>query len=304
MRRLLSSAALTLLLCAGLVATPVTAQPLPLRIDLPDGWQPEGIAVSRGFLYSGSLVGGGIYRADLHSGAGSVLPGTQGIAAVGLAISPDGRLLFAAGGPTGTATVIDVQSGATVATYDLTDAAETFVNDVVVTPDAAWFTDSVNQVLYRVALERDGRPGAATTVPLTGDIAYSDGFNVNGIEAAGGGDVLILVQSNTGQLFAVDADSGVAAEIDLGGDDVSNGDGILLRGRTLYVVENFDQVITTVQLSPDLASGRVVAHTSDPGFDVPTTIARRGAWLYAINARFSTTPTPDTAYWITVLRLP
>src|SRR5512138_81798 len=98
-------------------------------------------------------------------------------------------------------------------------------------------------------------PSSATAAPLTGDIAYSDGFNVNGIEAAGGGDVLILVQSNTGQLFAVDADSGVAAEIDLGGDDVSNGDGILLRGRTLYVVENFDQVITTVQLSPDLASG-------------------------------------------------
>ncbi|HEY8340650.1 MAG TPA: hypothetical protein VIK95_12315 [Egibacteraceae bacterium] len=302
MRRLLS-AAVVALACLALVA-PAAAQPLPSRIDLPDGWQPEGVAIARGFLYSGSLAGRGIYRVDLRTGRGSVLPGTQGREAVGLAASPDGRLLFVAGGGSGTATVYDLDRGTTVATYDLTDAPATFVNDVIVTDDAAWFTDSVNQVLYRVALGRDGRPGAATTVPLTGDIAYDDGFNVNGIEATRGGDVLILVQSNTGELFAVDAATGVADEIDLGGDDVSNGDGILLRGRTLYVVENFDQEITTVTLSPDLSRGTVVARTSDPGFDIPTTIARRGAWLFAANARFTTTPAPDTEYWITVLRLP
>jgi len=57
-----------------------------------------------------------------------------------------------------------------------------------------------------------------------------------------------------------------------------------------------------VQLAPDLASGRIVGTISSPGFDVPTTIARFGDRLYAVNARFSTPPTPTTPYSIVQVR--
>ena len=40
---------------------------------------------------------------------------------------------------------------------------------------------------------------------------------------------------------------------------------------------------------------------TDPNFDVPTTVGVFGSSLYAVNARFTTPPTPDTTY--TVVRV-
>ena len=53
-----------------------------------------------------------------------------------------------------------------------------------------------------------------------------------------------------------------------------------------------------MKLSHDLASGKVKRTITDPGFDVPTTIAEHGNQLYAVNARFTTPPTPTTTYTI------
>jgi len=75
---------------------------------------------------------------------------------------------------------------------------------------------------------------------------------------------------------------------------VTNGDGILLAGRTLYVVRNQNNLIAVVRLAPDLGSGTVTRTITNPNFDVPTTIARHGSRLYAVNARFTTPPGPTT----------
>ena len=85
----------------------------------------------------------------------------------------------------------------------------------------------------------------------------------------------------------------------LGGATVANGDGLLLRGRTLYVVRNRGNRIAVVRLSADLASGRVARTITSSQFSVPTTLARIGNRLYAVNARFGTTATARTRYWIT-----
>jgi hypothetical protein len=92
--------------------------------------------------------------------------------------------------------------------------------------------------------------------------------------------------------------AGDTTEIDLGGQTVQNGDGILLLGRTLYVVRNQNNEIAVVQLGKSLASGTVARTITSPGFDVPTTIDRHGTRLYAVNARFGTTPTPTTTYTV------
>lgn len=271
----------------------------PDRIELPQGYQPEGIAGGRGTtFYVGSLANGGLYRGDLATGAGDVVnPGEAGATTVGLAVDRHERV-FAAGGRTGQARVFDGRTGELLTVYQLTTATA-FVNDVVVAGDSAWFTDSVNPVLYRVPLDL----GPAQTVPLTGDLAYTTGFNVNGIDATPDGDTLVLVQSNTGRLFTADA-SGVTAAIDLDGETVRNGDGILLDGRTLYVLQNRDNRLAVVELSPDLSTGEVVARVGHAGFDVPTTLDRFGSRLYAVNARFGTPPTAETAYWVTGLSRP
>jgi sugar lactone lactonase YvrE len=292
----------TLLLLASLAAVAVAGaqagseQSFPATIRLPDGFQPEGIAIAGNTFYVGSIPTGAIYRGDLRTGKGAVLvAGGSGKAAIGVEANR-GRL-FVAGGPTGKAFVYSATTGRELASYQLTTAA-TFVNDVVVTRTAAWFTDSVNKVLYRVPLGPNGRPGSASavrTVPLTGAIVYVAGFNVNGIDATPDGKRLVLVQSNTGKLFSATPD-GVTREIDLGGGSVPSGDGLLLEGKTLFVVQNFANKIARIVLSPGLTSGRITGLITDSDFDVPTTIDDHGTRLYAVNARFSTPPTPTTRY--------
>lgn len=51
----------------------------------------------------------------------------------------------------------------------------------------------------------------------------------------------------------------------------------------------------------DLTAGTVKQRISNDDFDIPTTIDDFGHRLYAVNARFDTAPTPDTASWITAV---
>ena len=86
----------------------------------------------------------------------------------------------------------------------------------------------------------------------------------------------MVVQSNTGKLFSVNARTGVTDEIELaGGETVVNGDGILLDGKKLYVVRNQNNEVAVVQLGHRLDSGRIVARLTDPALDIPTTIAEQ-----------------------------
>jgi streptogramin lyase len=279
---------------ASLVAAPMAgAAAYPELIPLPTGFQPEGIAVGAGpTAYVGSLADGDVYRIDLRTGAGETFVEGPGSAAVGLAVGRAGGLLWVAGGPSGQARAYDTATGELVADYDLGGG---FVNDVVATREAAFFTDSFAPVLYRVELTASGRPGPAEAVPLVG-FPNVAGFNANGIVAAPDGSRLIVVNSATGQLFRVDPDDGTATEIDLGGANVGNGDGLVLTGTRLFVVQNVSNQITELQLAPDWSSASIVDVITDPAFDIPSTAARFGPALYAVNARFNTPPGPDVDY--------
>jgi len=274
----------------------------PDRILLPNAFQPEGIAARGDFIYVGSIPSGAVYRADITTGTGSVLvPARAGRASIGLKVDSRGRI-FVAGGGTGKAFVYDAATGQDLASYTLTLANPTFVNDVVLTSDAAWFTDSRNPVLYRVPLPADGSIAGQETVStltLSGDFQNVAGVNnLNGIASTG--QMLIVVQSNTGFLFSVDPATGVTRKIDLGAETVVNGDGILLEGQTLFVVQNRLNQMAVIDLSPDFATGKVRTRITSPSFDVPSTLTAAGTSLYAVNARFGVQVTPDTAY--TVIR--
>ena len=293
-----------ILLVFVLSAATIAAAPLqafPDVIPLPDGFQPEGIAVGKGHtFYVGSIPTGAVYRGDLRTGEGDVLvPAQSGRFSIGLKYDERTGLLFVAGGPTGYAYIYDGETGQNVDEIQLT-TAPSFINDVVVTQDAAYFTNSQQPILYRVPLDNNGELPATPTVedvPLTGDYVFTpNAFNANGIAATPNGDTLIIVNSVDGVLYNVDPETGVATRIDLGGGSVPNGDGILLQGKTLYVVQNRLNQIAVVELNSDLTSGEIVDTLTDSDFRVPTTIARFGNSLYAVNARFGTTPTPSTEY--------
>src|SRR4029450_2128459 len=103
-----------------------------------------------------------------------------------------------------------------------------------------------------------------------------EGNNLNGIVAAKDGRVLLAVQTNTGKLFRMNPRTGVTRGAGRGGATLANGDGMLLAGRMLFVVQNRDNKIAVVVLSRSLDRGRLVAERTAPQFDVPTPSAVQG----------------------------
>jgi type IV secretory pathway TrbL component len=88
-----------------LVPWPATAAPpenFPARINLPNGFFPEGIENGRGTsVYVGSIANGAIWRGDVRTGSGAVFAdGAQSWASIGIAYeSSRNRLWVAGGGP-------------------------------------------------------------------------------------------------------------------------------------------------------------------------------------------------------------
>jgi hypothetical protein len=307
----ISAALVALVLLMTVAVAPVAAhhnqgdgvRSLPTQINLPDGFQPEGITSSGRNLYTGSLANGAIYKANAKTGAGRIIvPGVAGRLAVGLHIDRWGRL-WVAGGPNQTIRVYKARTGKLLRTYTFPTAG--FVNDLVITRKAVYATDSFNAQLLVVPLRHGGRlapASAAKTKALTGDIVVVPGeFNANGIVERSGR--LILVQSNAGLLFRVNERTGVATKIDTGGYSLANGDGLTLRGGRLYVANNNLNLIAVLNLSRNSLRARLDGEIKSAGLEQPTGVNVALGALWAVNARFATPATPTTPYWITRLPL-
>jgi hypothetical protein len=209
-----------------------------------------------------------------------------------------------AGGPTGAVRVYSARTGELLASYQFTAG---FLNDVIVTHRAAYITDSLTQQLLVVPLGRRGQlpdPADVEVLPLTGDLMYTTGFNVNGIDAFG--PWLVVVQSNTGLLFRVDPRTGDTSTIETDGYLANGGDGLEIVGRRMWIVRNLtvDPRVDVLNLGWLLGSADLVGEirSVDPGLDRPSTATLALGKLYAVNARFDTPPGPTVEYWIT--RLP
>ena len=286
----------------------------PNILPLPVGFQPEGIVTSeRHEFFVGSAVYGTIYKGDLRTGKGEVfinplamgLPPAQ---AVGLSLDKRSGYLYVAGGFSieppfiGKIHVYNYRTGDHIKTFDVPSLGPVFINDVIVTRDAAYFTDSFNPVLYKIPLEKNGQLTNSDDViklPLTGFSMVAvglPGFPVsifaNGIDASPSGKMLIIANMDRGELYSVNPNNGNASLIDLGGDIVPYADGILLDGKTLYVVQNVLNQITVIRLNNILQSGTVVNIITDDLLGIPSTIDEFGHYLYAVNAHFDLAPPP------------
>jgi hypothetical protein len=308
MKRLLAVLAAAVVL-SPVVAAVAVAEKGPQEIGLPDGYRPEGIAAGKARnIFVGSIPTGRVLEIDTKTGEQSeAVPERPDHAAIGLKYDKLANRLFVAGGATGKAFVYDAGSGAELAAFQLTPPGpdNTFINDVVLTRQVAYFTDSRQPVIYAVQRDLSG----VTPIPLTG-FPMTAGNNLNGIAADRTGRFLLAIQSSTGTLWRIDPDTGSHMPVDLGGLPLTGGDGLLLFGqRTLLVVQNRLNQIAVVKLDRDLLSGHIARTISDPGtmadpsFDVPTTVAKKRGRLYLPNARFRPPgePTP-TEFWVTHVR--
>lgn len=288
-----------------LFATALPAGAASAVIVLPGASSAEGIATGNGnTFYAGDLFSGDIYRGDLRTGTASVfIDAPDGRMAAGMEFDARTGLLFVAGLVTGQGYVYDTRTGATVAVYQFADPSDNpFINDVAVTRTGAWFTDSAHARLFFVPL--DGRvPGDFSTLALTGPAAELSGqFNLNGIEATADGSTLIVSHTENGSLYTIDPATGASALI--ANVSLPNVDGIVLQGHRLWAVQNFDNQIAQVTLSPDLSSGTVNGTITNSAFEVPTAADLHGNELAVVNAKFDTgfPPTATQFEVVTVTR--
>ena len=289
----------------GLMATavsPAAAAEADDVIVLPGATSAEVIALGEGStFYASDLFRGDVFRGDLEARTAELfIDAPEGRQAAGMAVHHRHGLLLVAGGFTGVVSVYDARSGATVATVQLTppsppDAVPltTVINEVAVTPDGAWITDSRRAELFFLPIGHDGELGEPRTLPLTGPAADTTvEFNLNGIVATRHGRTLIVAHSAHGALYTVDPETGASAAVE--GVSVPTVGGLVLHGRDLWAVQNTDRV-TQVRLSCDLASGSVVEVITDEDFQTPATAARYDGLLAVVNAKFDAgiPPTAD-----------
>ncbi len=265
----------------------------------------EGIAEGRGTtFYAGELMTGDIFKGDIRGGKAERFIDVSTFdsnprMAVGLKYDERTNLLFVAGGGTGKAFVYNAKTGKDAGAVDL---APGFINDVTVTEAGAWFTNSKRSELYFVPVSRSGKLGKVVTRTLNNpSLALSDPanqFGLNGIASAKGGKVLIVAHTNNKAVYTVDPGSGDTAKIDTPA--LPYVDGILVKGRTLWAVQNQQNKIARIKLSGDLSSGELKEVITSKNFDVPTTVARFGGTLAAVNAKFNKMP-PPTRYEVVLV---
>ena len=77
------------------------------------------------------------------------------------------------------------------------------------------------------------------------DYVQPAGFGLNGIRVLPSGD---LIAVSGGVLYVIDPVTGTADRVEVTGEQLTAGDGLVLHGRTLYVVRGYD--------SPDAARDR------------------------------------------------
>jgi len=312
-------ATFTLLVAVAVAAAIEDQAPFPDVIPLPADFGPEGIAVGRGHtFYVGSLAPatlGQILVGDLRTGALAELVPPTGRIAAGMKVDARTNYLYVAGGTSGRATIYDAGSGTEIAFYQFQAPGVNGLNDVVVTHDAAYFTDTNRPFLYRIALDPNGEPGEGTLIPLPANFGVRGGCTVgpaprgNGIAASPDGEHLVQIHMSEGQLYRTDAKTLTLEPIALTGGDfaggapVCSGDGLLLDGHTLYIGQFTLNRIAVVELAPDLLSGYVSRYItepfqSNPAMQLPTTLAEFGNSLYAVTYG-GAPPSPDF-----VVRLP
>ena len=279
-------------------------------VQLGAGFRPEGVESGPGdTYYAGSLADGRIATGDLSEGTTRVLlPGVPGRALRGLFRDPRSGLLWAAGqdGTTGIVLAVDSRSGEVEARVVVPGAV--FLNDLVVTRGAVWVTDSRVDRLTRIPLDRRGAPaGDVSFLPLGAPWpAYVSGVNANGIRALPDG-TLVLNNSTAGGLWTVDPRSGAVRPLPVsGGPGLTGGDGLELRGRTLYDVRGSGQAeVSVVKLdrTKEGWTGRWAGALTDPALDVPSTATVAGGRLWAVNARFGVADPATATYAIVPLPL-
>jgi sugar lactone lactonase YvrE len=281
----------------------------PGRSDLPStyvvstaqGVLPEGIEVTpAGRILVTSSATGDIFVGSVGSPTMQTLASgaAQGrTSALGVHTDPRGRIFVAS------VSGIDVlrADGSLLARRAVPQdhAATAYLNDLVITHDAVYVTDSNEALVWRAPLL--GNEIGDLEPWLDANALMPDfqpgWFYLNGIAASPDGQRLLVSAQGLGALIRVDVASRDASFVDMDGSVFGNfgPDGMLLRGDVVRGVLNYGapeagQGLYAARLSDDWRSGTVVTHDTTAAFSSPTTVARSGDRYLVVNSQLDTAP--------------
>jgi sugar lactone lactonase YvrE len=291
--------AAALLPVPGFAQTPTQApaldtHKLPAEVTFPEGvaYDPAGGAIYTASALTGTLVRVNLATraADVVAPAGVLVEGgvTKTFPAV-LGMKLDGQdRLWIAGGRSGRFFIVDAKSGKLIKQLEVPDPAKSLVNDVALIGTTGYFTDTRTPTLWRIQAKGTEIGPLEPWLDFTGTaLQYYEGANLNGITATPDGQSLIVVQMGKGLLYRIDVKSKAVSPIDTGGADLTGADGLVLDGRTLYVVRQTAVEVATVQLSQDLTKGTVTARFKNPALAWPATAVKVGDRLLVVNTQFN-----------------
>lgn len=281
----------------------------PGRSDLPStyvvseeqGVLPEGIEVTpAGRIYvtssgTGDVRVGSVGSATMRTFARGSEVGRS--SALGVHADARGRVFVAS--PSG----VDVYSsdGELLARRAAADdeEASTYLNDLVITSDAVYVTDSANALVWRMDLRGNVigelRPWLRARQLMP---SFEPGwFYLNGIVASPDGSRLLVSAQGLGALIRVDTEAAAAEFVVMDGSIFGNfgPDGMVLerdvvRGVLNYGAPDRGQGLYVARLDPQWRSGSVVAATTDADFSTPTTVAASGDRYLVVNSQLDTAP--------------
>lgn len=248
---------------------------IPKTFVLPgDALFPEGMGydAGNGDYFVGAIGGGAVLRGDVHDPTATVFSpaGADGRTAA-LGARPDHGRVFVGSFGSGKVWIYGEKNAKLIATLD-TGLPSSVLNDFSFLRDGtAFVTDSTNPFLWRITFSHNGKPTLDKFLDFTGTpFVYGAGVNADGIVTTANGRYLVINQLSTGDLFRVDVATKAVTQIDVGGFDLTNADGMAIDGSSLFVVRNANAQIVKVDLSPDFTSGTVDTVTTSPAFLYPT----------------------------------
>lgn len=198
--------------------------------------------------------------------------------------------LFVAGCFGGNAFVFDADSGQELMSYQLVPLGSTIINDLTITEDAVFFTDFFDAFIYRLPLSKNGGipadENAAIAMPLTGDFEVGGCCTANGIVATPNGKTLIVGHSGLAKIYRVDPMTGYADEIEVSPPLSGFLDGLVMHGRTLYILNPDMDAVQVVELDKEMLTGEFVGVINDPSMSGVASGALFGESLYVNNAHY------------------
>jgi hypothetical protein len=280
---------------------------------LPDGYKPEGIASDGGSGFFVCSVRGRVWHHNLATKQGSPVVGSEVsapiLALTGLKYCPQQRALFLAGAMHARGYIFYLKQ-ASNGTFSVTRRVTikfppgSYVNDVALGPQQAFFSDSWNPKLHAIPRFPNGSAPypQLTTYTLVGmppappPLLASNGLAVlpaDNSSSSRNTTTVVIAHWASGGLYTVQLQQGrattqaVAVPTTIAGRR-SGLDGVITQGRrTVYVGDNLNNRVIQYRLSPDLRSANVSCVIASRSFDGTGTVALAHGRLWATNMRFT-----------------